>query len=143
MPGELPRQQFVLDTSLFITTELRLEDESLSDALGRLLDLIATARLELDISCHVPPSIHDELAAILRDRGVDEGVFERLDTWVVRKSPDRYGVTFPANIVYDFISEMSDRVDRAFASARRPSERSDSTRRRSPRPATRTARMRT
>jgi RNA ligase partner protein len=112
MPGELPRQQFVLDTSLFITEEIRLEDESLSDALGRLLDLIATARLELNISCHMPPSIHDELATMLRDRDVDEDVFERLDTWVVRKSPDRYGVTIPANIVYDFISEMSDRVDR-------------------------------
>src|SRR6056297_1452180 len=112
MPGELPRQQFVLDTSLFITEEIRLENEPLEDALGRLLDLIATARLELNISCHMPPSIHDELATMLRDRGVDGELFERLDTWVVRKSPDRYGVTIPANIVYDFIHEMSDRVDR-------------------------------
>jgi RNA ligase partner protein len=60
----------------------------------------------------MPPSIHDELAAMLRDRDVDAAVFSRLDTWVVRKSPDRYGVTIPANIVYDFIDEMSDRVDR-------------------------------
>jgi hypothetical protein len=112
MPGDLPRQQFVLDTSLFITEEIRRDDESLEDAVLRLLDLVATARLELNISCHMPPSIHDELAAMLRDRGVTDEVFERLDTWVVRKAPDRYGVTIPANIVYDFIDEMSDRVDR-------------------------------
>jgi len=31
---------------------------------------------------------------------------------VVRKSPDRYGVTIPANIVYELIDEMSDRIDR-------------------------------
>ncbi|ELY86194.1 RNA ligase partner protein [Natrinema altunense] len=112
MPGELPRQQFVLDTSLFITEEIRRDDDSLEDAVVRLLDRIATARLELNISCYVPPSIHDELATMLRERAVDEAVFSRLDTWVVRKSPDRYGVTIPADIVYDFIDEMSDRVDR-------------------------------
>jgi RNA ligase partner protein len=60
----------------------------------------------------VPPSIHDELAAILRDRDVDEAVFSRLDAWVVPKGPDRYGVAITANVVYDFIDEMSDRVDR-------------------------------
>jgi len=112
MSGELPRQQFVLDTSLFITEEIRRDGESLEEAVLRLLDLIATARLEINISCHVPPSIHDELATMLRDRAVSDEVFSRLDTWVVRKSPDRYGVTIPADIVYEFIDEMSDRVDR-------------------------------
>ena len=112
MSGSLPRQRFVLDTSLFITEEIRRDDESLEAAVRRLLDLVATARLELNISCYMPPSIHDELAAMLRDRDVDEEVFSRLDTWVVRKSPDRYGVTIPANIVYNFIDEMSDRVNR-------------------------------
>jgi hypothetical protein len=112
MVGDLPRQQFVLDTSLFITEEIRREDESLADAVLRLLDLVATARLELNISCYMPPSIHDELTTMLRDREVGEEVFSRLDTWVVRKSPDRYGVTIPADIVYEFIDEMSGRVDR-------------------------------
>jgi RNA ligase partner protein len=112
MSGGLPRQRFVLDTSLFITEEIRDEDDSLESAVLRLLDLVATARLELNISCYMPPSIHDELATMLRDRGVSEEVFSRLDTWVVRKSPDRYGVTIPANIVYNFIDEMSDRVNR-------------------------------
>ncbi|PSP97473.1 RNA ligase partner protein [Halobacteriales archaeon QS_4_70_19] len=112
MASDLPRQRFVLDTSLFITGEIREDDESLEDAVLRLLDLVVTARLELDISCYVPPSIHDELTTMLRDRDVDEEVFSRLDTWVVRKSPDRYGVTIPADIVYEFIDEMSGRVDR-------------------------------
>ena len=112
MPGELPRQQFVLDTSLFLTEEIRRDGESLEEAVLRLLDLVSTARLELNVSCYVPPTIHDELTTILRDRGVSAEVFERLDTWVIRKSPDRYGVTIPADIVYEFIDEMSDRVDR-------------------------------
>jgi predicted DNA-binding protein (UPF0278 family) len=52
MSGSLPRQQFVLDTSLFITEEIRREDEGLEAAVRRLLDLVATARPELDISCY-------------------------------------------------------------------------------------------
>jgi hypothetical protein len=112
MVREPPRQRFVLDTSLFITEEIRREDESLEAAVVRLLDLVATARLELNVSCHMPPSIHDELATMLRDRDVSDEVFSRLDTWVIRKSPDRYGVTIPADIVYEFIDEMSDRVNR-------------------------------
>ncbi|MFB6235093.1 MAG: RNA ligase partner protein [Halopenitus sp.] len=112
MTDNPPRQQFVLDTSLFITEEIREDDESLEEAVLRLLDLIATARLELNMSFYVPPSIHDELVTILRDRDVSEEVFSQFDTWVIRKSPDRYEVTIPADIVYDFIDEMSDRVDR-------------------------------
>jgi len=107
-----PRQQFVLDTSLFITEGIRREGESVEGAVLRLLDLIATARLELNVSCYVPPSIHDELATMLRDRDVSDEVFSKLDTWVIRKSPDRYGVQIPADIVYQFVDEMSDRVDR-------------------------------
>ncbi|MFB6093689.1 MAG: RNA ligase partner protein [Halanaeroarchaeum sp.] len=112
MPGELPRQRFVLDTSLFITEEIRRDEESLEAAVRRLLDLVATARLELNISCAMPPSIFEELGTMLRERDVSDEVFSRLDTWVVRKSPDRYSVTIPADIVYTFIDEMSERVDR-------------------------------
>ncbi|AUX09130.1 hypothetical protein AArcSl_1501 [Halalkaliarchaeum desulfuricum] len=112
MSGELPRQRFVLDTSLFITQAIREEGETVEDAIVRLLDLVATARLELNISCYMPPSIHDELGTMLHEQDVDEEIFSRLDTWVVRKSPDRYGVSIPAVIVYNFIDEMSDRVDR-------------------------------
>jgi RNA ligase partner protein len=112
MPGDPPRQQFVLDTSLFVTEEIRRDGETLEAAAMRLLDLVATARLELNISCYMPPSIHDELATILHDRDVAEELFSRLDTWVIRKSPDRYGVQIPAHIVSEFIDEMSDRVDR-------------------------------
>ena len=131
MPADPPRQQFVLDTSLFITEEIRAPGESLEDAVLRLLELIATSRLELNMSFYVPPSIHDELVTMLRERDVSADVISRLDTWVIRKSPDRYGVTIPANIVYDFIDEMSSRVDRGLRvsekAVRRAEERDDET----------------
>ncbi|MFC4245753.1 RNA ligase partner protein [Natribaculum luteum] len=106
------KQRFVLDTSLFLTEEIRREDESAEEAMLRLLDLISQARLHLGISCYMPPTIHDELTTMLDDRNVDDKVYAKLNTWVIRKHPDRYDVTIPANVVYSFVDEMSDRVNR-------------------------------
>ncbi|MFC4543442.1 RNA ligase partner protein [Halosolutus amylolyticus] len=112
MSSEAFKQRFVLDTSLFITEEIRRDDESVEDAVCRLLELIANARLNLGISCYVPPTIHDELTTMLADRGVSEETVAMLNTWVIRKHPDRYEISIPANVVYTFVDEMSDRVNR-------------------------------
>ncbi|MDY6779911.1 MAG: RNA ligase partner protein, partial [Halobacteria archaeon] len=106
------KQRFVLDTSVFITDEIRREDEDIEDAVERLLDLIAEAKLELDISCYIPPSVHDELTLMLEDRDVSDETLSKLNTWVIRKNPARFEVMVPAEVVYDFVDEMSDRVNR-------------------------------
>ncbi|MFB6301493.1 MAG: RNA ligase partner protein [Haloferacaceae archaeon] len=106
------RQRFVLDTSVFVTEEIRRDDESLEAAIDRLLDLIARAKLELEISCYMPPSVHRELTDILEDRDVDEATLSKLDTWVINKNPDRFGVAIPAAAVLTFVDEMTDRVNR-------------------------------
>jgi hypothetical protein len=106
------KQRFVLDTSLFFSEEIRRGDEDLEEAVLRLLDLVAEAKFRLNISCYVPPSIYDELTSMLEDRGVSEEVFSKLNTWVIKKHPSRFEVSIPAEIVFEFIDEMSDRVDR-------------------------------
>ncbi|ELY48339.1 RNA ligase partner protein [Natronorubrum sulfidifaciens] len=112
MSTEAFKQRFVLDTSLFLTEDIRQPDESLQAAVCRLLELIANARLNLGISCYMPPTIHDELTTMLEARDVDDEVYSKLNTWVIRKHPDRYAVSIPANVVYSFVDEMSNRVDR-------------------------------
>ena len=112
MPEYPLKQRFVLDTSVFLTEEIRRDDEDVGEAADRLLDLVAEAKLELNISCYMPPSIHDELTTMLDDRAVPEAVYSKLNTWVIRKNPDRFEVRIPAVIVYHFIDEMSDRVNR-------------------------------
>lgn len=106
------KQRFVLDTSVFITDEIRRDDEDLEDAVLRLLDLIAKAKLTLNISCYVPPSIYEELTTMLANRDVSDEVYSKLNTWVIKKNPARFEVMIPAEIVYRFIEEMSDRVNR-------------------------------
>lgn len=113
MSDELPlKQRFVLDTSVFITEEIRAEDEEIEEALSRFLDLIADAKLELGISCYMPPSIHEELTSMLEDRDVDEETLSKLNTWIIRKNPAHFEVMVPAEVVYEFVHEMSDRVNR-------------------------------
>ncbi|MGM0591229.1 MAG: RNA ligase partner protein [Halobacteriota archaeon] len=106
------KQRFVLDTSVFITDEIREDGESLEEAVLRLLDLVARAKLDLNISCYMPPSIHRELTDMLDRREVSDEVFSKLNTWIIRKSPARLEVMVPAELVYGFVDEMSDRVDR-------------------------------
>lgn len=106
------KQRFVLDTSVFITEEIREDDEDLEAAVDRLLDLVARAKLELNISCYIPPSVYEELTGMLADRDVDQELYSKLNTWVIKKNPDRFDVSIPAEIVFRFIDEMSDRVNR-------------------------------
>ena len=113
MEAEDPlKQRFVLDTSAFITEEIRQDDEDCEEAIDRLLDLVSEARLGLNISCYFPPSIYRELETMLEDRDVSDETFKKLNTWVIKKDPARYEVMIPSEIVYDFIDEMSDRVNR-------------------------------
>jgi RNA ligase partner protein len=106
------KQRFVLDTSALMTDEIRRDDEDVEETLSRVLDMVAEAKLRLNISCYIPPSVYDELDGMLRDRDVDDEVFSKLNTWVIKKNPAHYEVMIPAEIVYGFIDEMSDRVDR-------------------------------
>ncbi len=106
------KQRFILDTSVFLSEEIRAEDEGLEPAIDRLLDSIATAKLSLNISCYMPPSVHDELTTILEQREVSEETISKLETWVIKKNPARFEVMIPAELVYRFIDEMSGRVDK-------------------------------
>ena len=112
MPEHPLKQRFVLDTSVFLTDEIRRDGEDLASALARLLDLIAEAKLQLNISCYIPPSVYEELTAMLEDRNVPPETRSKLNTWLIKKNPDRYGVMIPAELVYEYIDEMADRVNR-------------------------------
>ncbi len=112
MAQEPFKQRFVVDTSAFLTEEIRRDDEDLEAALDRFVTLIADAKLELGISCYMPPSIQEELLRMLEDRSVDPALQSRLNTWIIRKNPAHYEVMIPAEVVYEFVQEMSDRVDR-------------------------------
>ncbi|MDY6764786.1 MAG: RNA ligase partner protein [Halobacteria archaeon] len=112
MPDHPLKQRFVLDTSAFITEEIRRDDEDLEEAMLRLLDLISEAKIKLNISCYIPPSTYQELETILENRDVSDEVLTQLNTWMIKKNPSRFEVMIPSEIVYEFIGDIRDRMNK-------------------------------
>ncbi len=104
------RDSFVVDTSAFLTQRIRKEEEDLTDAVERLLQLIEEADQE-GITCYMPPSTFNELDEILEGKITDE-TETKLKTWVVRKAPARYEVKVSGELMHDFIEEMRKRIDK-------------------------------
>lgn len=105
------RQRFVLDTTAF-TGFQRKKDAC--EWMGDILDLIATARIKLNISCHIPfPTVYDELKQLLGEYGCGEELLIKADTWLVKKTPNRIDVKIAAEIFYDYIKDMRTRMNRA------------------------------
>jgi len=109
------RQRFVLDTTAITDAGLRMKQgyESICESAQEILDLIAKARLKLDISCYIPfPTVYNELVSFLKRHKCSEEVFIKLDTWLVKKTPNRYEVRIPAAIFYEYISTMRQKINK-------------------------------
>lgn len=109
------RQRFVLDTTAITDAGLRAKEgyESICASAAEILDLIALARLKLDISCYIPyPSVYSELVSFLKRNGCNEETFVKLDTWLVKKTPNRYEVKIPAAIFYEYIITVRQKINR-------------------------------
>ena len=114
------RQRFVLDTSALTDSATREAEgfESLCDGINGILDIISDARLSYDISCYIPyPSVYNELRDFARNNGCDETVIAKIDTWLVKKTPDRYEVKIPSKIFYDYVDYMRSRINKGMTVA--------------------------
>ncbi|MDK2893038.1 RNA ligase partner protein [Methanohalophilus sp.] len=109
------RQRFVLDTTGL--TDLQVRDsvgaDNVCDGMKEILELIAKARLDLEISCYVPfPSVYKELREFASNNNCDSEVFAKIDTWLVKKTPDRYEVKIPSRIFHEYVAYMRERIDK-------------------------------
>lgn len=110
------QKKYVLDTSAFLTNYIR-DDESLESAVKGLLETIEEANRDQGIEFYMPPSTFSELRKILRDRDVEDETIEKLEAWVTKKSPSRYEVDIPGEVVANFIEDMRDRVNKGLRDA--------------------------
>ena len=103
----MTEEKFVLDTSLFLANQVREDGDSLEQAVNRLLDQMEAS----DIDFYMPASTFSELAEIM-DNSVEKETVDRLRQVIVRKSPSRYEVDIPGEMLYKFIDDMRERVDK-------------------------------
>jgi len=65
----------------------------------------------------MPPSTFAELRKILNSNDVDDEVIDSLEAWVTKKSPSRYEISVPGEVVAKFIEDMRDRVNKGLRDA--------------------------
>jgi len=109
------RQRFVLDTTALTDVHMReLEGlKSLCDGMNAVLDLISEARLKLGISCYIPyPSVYNEAKSFAKRYECGEEIIIKIDTWLVKKTPARYEVKIPAEIFYEYVETMRERINK-------------------------------
>lgn len=114
------KQRFVLDTTALTDLQTRevMGYASLSEGMKSILDLIADARLYFGISCYVPyPSVYKEIHEFATRNDCDKEVIAKIDTWLVKKSPDRYRVDVTAQILHDYVAYMRERINRGMGVA--------------------------
>ena len=105
----------MLDTTA-LTDSQAWESEGCSticDGMNAILDRVAQARLHLGISCYVPyPSVYNEIKDFVRHNNCNTSVLSKVDTWLVKKTPDRYKVKVPSKIFYEYVDFMRGRINK-------------------------------
>lgn len=98
-------ERFVLDTSIFTNPDIYQQfGESTQTAIRGFLALGHQTQAEF----YMPNSVYDELNT-MKDLDHQAPDFEAL---VRIRSPRKYNLQIPANIVYEFIDEVRKRIDR-------------------------------
>jgi len=111
----LQKQRFCLDTTAITDSEVRkaLNVSTITESTEKILDLIAKSRVHLGISCHIPyPNVYDELIGFLKREGCPKEIIIKVDTWLVKKTPNRYEIKLPAEILYEYIRDLRERINK-------------------------------
>ncbi len=110
----LAKQRFVLDTTAFTDTKLRDDygDGDLLKTVDVLLDLVAKSRIKLNISCHMPPITYKEFSEYMGRYNCPDETMVKAETWIVKKTPNRYDTKIPSEIFYEYVQDMRERMNK-------------------------------
>jgi len=109
------RQYFVFDTTALTDVQTRKKEDwdGICEGMNGVLDLVAEARLKLNISCYVPyPTVYKEIEGFAKRHDCGQETVDAVDTWLVKKTPNRYEVQVPAGIFYEYVDHMRDRINK-------------------------------
>jgi uncharacterized protein len=108
------KQRFVLDTTAFTDNQLRdcLGDGELIKSVQNMLNLIAKSRIKLNISCHMPPITYKEFSDYMARYDCPDEIMIQAETWIVKKSPNRYDTKIPSEIFYEYVQDMRERMNK-------------------------------
>ncbi|PKL68928.1 MAG: RNA ligase partner protein [Methanobacteriales archaeon HGW-Methanobacteriales-1] len=110
----LAKQRFVLDTTAFTDNVLRddMGNGDLTKSVDVMLDLLARSRIKLNISCHMPPVTYKEFSDYMARYECPEEVMVKAETWIVKKTPNRYDTQIPSEIFFEYVQDMRERMNK-------------------------------
>lgn len=98
-------EKYILDTSIFTNPDIFGQfGKSSEEAVQVFLDIAQQTRVEF----YMPSSVYDEL----RNMKDLDHVAPDFESVVRIRSPRKFNIQIPANIVYEFIDEVRKRIDR-------------------------------
>jgi RNA ligase partner protein len=108
------KQRFVLDTTAFTDNQLRDEfgEGDLAATVDTLIDLIAKSRIKLNMSCHMPPVTYKEFLEYMARYECPNEILVKAETWIVKKTPNRYDTKIPSEIFYEYVQDMRERMNK-------------------------------
>lgn len=112
-------RKYVIDTSVFLANQVR--QGTLEETVKNLLTEMQNSEAEF----FMPPSTFAELREILRDSVSDETI-RGLESTVVKKSPSRYEVEIPGEMLRKFVDEMRDRMNKGLRLAEKSVRKDES-----------------
>lgn len=103
----MEKERLIPDTSIFTNPDVYSQfGENPTLAFQNFLLLVA--ELEGDVSVYLPTSVYDELKRMLSDLKVPP----RARSVLKVKSPKKYELYIPAFLMYDFIEELRNRINK-------------------------------
>lgn len=98
-------EKYILDTSIFTNPDIYGQfGKTSEEAVQAFLDIADQTKVEF----YMPSSVYDELNTM---KDLDH-VAPDFESTVKIRSPRKFNIQIPANIVYEFIEEVRKRIDR-------------------------------
>ena len=103
-----------MDTTAFTDNLLREDfgEGELDKTVDVLLDLIASSRIKLNMSCHMPPVTYKEFLDYITRYECPDSIMVKADTWIVEKTPNRYDTKIPSEIFFEYVQDMRERMNK-------------------------------
>lgn len=64
------------------------------------------------MSCHMPPITYKEFSNYMARYDCPKEIMVKSDTWIVKKSPNRYDTKIPSQIFYEYVQDMRERMNK-------------------------------
>ena len=115
-------QKFVIDTSAL--TAVGDSRQEIKQNIEEMIDLISKGK-KANISCYIPPSVWKETKGILENKEISQEQINKLNSWLIQKSPNKTELKVPAEFIYQYVGEVRENINKGLREAEKAVKRTE------------------